>query len=407
MVKFDGGSVSGAGAPKGTDPLLYQSGESEQVSGTRGRQQGAFGYGFNDGDIGDGFGSEKEPLSQEDVAAIKSLTTKFNNAKTIDQFNDVYYGDDYSDLLMTLDSSNVQFTPDQEKIVANFYKALNTSSMRFLNATANKNFTDFSGDVSIALEDMAGRIGLQLTEKNMTQSERNVLSALKDVLNGNKSYDEAAQGLTQQEKKALEAAYDSSDRSVIKTRLAFGDNESVYMDQVHDGNYKDKEMIYWVKNAYNDFGLNDKNGKHSKVMSHLVDVAVSEMLYAGNMGRTSAQALKDTEFLYQLAHTSKTSPESVLATSLVDRDSDGDYVSGDDAASLSRAHGDIARGELPSKEAVKKYHKARSYDPAGGQQGTYGGFLKGMLEVVAPGESDRILRENNPPKKNTIRRKLD
>ena len=355
MVKFDGGSVSGAGAPKGTDPLLYQSGESEQVSGTRGRQQGAFGYGFNDGDIGDGFGSKKEPLSQEDVAAIKSLTTKFNNAKTIDQFNDVYYGDDYSDLLMTLDSSNVQFTPDQEKIVVNFYKALNTSSMRFLNATANKNFTDFSGDVSIALEDMAGRIGLQLTEKNMTQSERNVLSALKDVLNGNKSYDEAAQGLTQQEKKALEAAYDSSDRSVIKTRLAYRDNESVYMDQVHDGNYKDKEMIYWVKNAYNDFGLNDKNGKQSKVMSHLVDVAVSEMLYAGNMGRTSAQALKDTEFLYQLAHTAKSSPESVLATSLVDRDSDGDYVSGDDAASLSRAHGAIARGELPSSEATKKY----------------------------------------------------
>ena len=355
MVKFDGGSVSGAGAPKGTDPLLYQTGESEQVSGTRGRQQGAFGYGFNDGDIGDGGFAEKEPLSQADVNALKTMTARFNAVKTQEQFDNLYISDDYADLLMTLDSSNVRFTPDQEKVVVNFYKALNTSSLKFLDKAGNNNYMDFKDGMTVPLENMAGRIGLQLTEKNMTQSERNVLSALKDVLNGNKSYDEAAQGLTQQEKKALEAACDSSERNVIKTRLAFGDNESVYMDQVHDGNYKDKEMIYWVKNAYNDFGLNDKNGKQSKVMSHLVDVAVSEMLYAGNMGRTSAQALKDTEFLYQLAHTSKTSPESVLATSLVDRDSDGDYVSGDDAASLSRAHNDIAQGKTPSKEAVKKY----------------------------------------------------
>lgn len=406
MAKF--GGVSGSGNVKGMDPMLYDTGDRTVREGRQ--SSGAFGN-FAEGEpIGDGFGSYKEPLSQEDVALVKDFTKKFSRVKSKDEFDSIIRSDDYTFLIYSIGSDNVKLTPDQEKLVNNLYKTINTKNIAFLEAAASKNYTDFSGDVTYNLEDTTGSILLQLNEKIMTQQERNVLNAMKTVFVEGKSFDDAIKTLTTDaEKEAFMKAYERSDRDVLKTRSKYGDADDTFSKHIRDKNPSEKEMIYWVKAAYNDFGY-EKNGS-STVMSRLIDIAVSEELYGEGASTITKQAVDDAEIIYMQAHSARMNPTELLKISqrhnsvdeFPSEDTSSDKPSLTDVFRKVRAHEPLS----PAEENVwKEYNYSKHHDRDGGADSSYSNTMATMaLELT--GFDPRKYDQKQPKNKRTITRKLD
>ena len=273
-----------------------------RVSGTNGGTSTQQAQGENDkalfnydgGEIGDACQvseqdetESREALPDEEAANLKNIANPKHKITDSEIFDVIDYARMYD------------MSPLQKQQLATVLKKANTEHLANLNKIATSVTGDeFQSIMFSTVDQVAGIIANQLNEDCMSDSEKKVYTALESILNKTKTFDKAKQGLTVTETKYLEAALQSSERNVLIKRETFnGSNDDGARYQNAPLSFKqatNQEMIYWVKNAYNDFGFQSKG---NKVAGHIVDIALSEGIY-NNGNAITKEAIKDFSDLY-------------------------------------------------------------------------------------------------------------
>ncbi len=345
-------------------------------------------FNYDAGEIGDGFSTQgnNENNTNNIISSMQSYTQQLENivkkgdfsGNTIEKYNDIKEKiEDLQSRLFNVDLNDEQWaiydkaTDLITQIKINFSKTEIKENVKGLEK-AFKNSKTTEEFVTVDLINTRDRIMSEIREDNMTESESKVYNILKKAIQNEISDESQLKSITgynelsADEKTALAKAFNSSSRIILESRIGSLKTEPYPKSINKNIPPSSAEMVFWVKNVYDDFGIN--NPKGVSVMDYVVQTAVSEKLYDNtnpfNRNITNNDNYYSTR---RNGYAAKGVQPTSITRAVVD-DAEEDL---------------IQKGKMTSSEnKVKQYWNARRYDKDGGDDSSTASTYSKMAEEL-------------------------